>query len=100
MEKSFAERCYEQLRKVPRGAVTTYGAVAKSIGSRAYRAVGTAMKNNPHKDVACHRVVSSGGSVGGYNGGVAMKIKRLKEEGVDVRGGKIVDFNKVYFDLF
>jgi methylated-DNA-[protein]-cysteine S-methyltransferase len=100
MQKSFNERCYEQLKKVPRGAVTTYSAIAKALGSKAYRAVGTAMKKNPHKDAPCHRVVSSDGSIGGYNGGVAMKIKRLKEEGVVVKDGRVVNFRMIYFDLF
>jgi alkylated DNA nucleotide flippase Atl1 len=57
------------------------------------------MNKNPHdtEKVACHRVVSSDGSLGGYAWGGKAKIKRLKGEGVEVRDGKIVDFEKKRF---
>ncbi len=46
--KTFAEKAYDLLRKVPRGRVTTYREIAHALGSRAYRSVGQAMKNNPY----------------------------------------------------
>ena len=89
----FAKRCYQALRKVPYGRVTTYAALAAYLGTKAYRAVGTAMKNNPDAPyVACHRVVLSNGCIGGYNAGTSRKIELLKQEGIEVAGGRIVDF--------
>jgi|TARA_Y100000034_G_scaffold131031_1_gene190874 methylated-DNA-[protein]-cysteine S-methyltransferase len=48
MKKSFNERCYDLLSKVPKGKVSTYGEVARVLGTRAYRAVGNAMNKNPY----------------------------------------------------
>ncbi len=98
MEKTFSEKCYDLLRKVPRGRVTTYKALAEALGTRAYRAVGTAMNKNPYApQVPCHRVVSSGGRIGGFASGVRNKIKILKKEGVGVLDGKVVDFEQKFF---
>ncbi|MEK6871778.1 MAG: MGMT family protein [Nanoarchaeota archaeon] len=88
----FNERCYTILKQIPKGKVTTYKALAHAIGSRAYRAVGTAMKKNtdaPH--VPCHRVVNSDGKVGNYSsdGGGTKKISLLKQEGIIVKNGKV-----------
>ena len=59
MTQTFAQRIYFQLKKVPKGKVTTYKALAENLNSKAYRAVGTAMKNNPYAPtIPCHRVVS------------------------------------------
>jgi len=98
MKKSFNERCYDKLRKVPRGRVTTYKELAHALGTRAYRAIGNAMNKNPYSPkVACHRVVNSDGGIGGYADGEAEKIQMLKGEGIKVRNGKIVDFEKKLF---
>jgi len=100
---TFTEEVYEQLKKVPRGKVTTYKQLANKLGSKAYRAVGRAMKNNPYApEVPCHRVVRSDGSVGGFMGKtsgkeIARKIALLKGEGVEVNFGKVVDFNEKLF---
>jgi len=100
MMKSFDERCYILLGKVPKGRVTTYKELAKALGTRAYRAVGGAMKRNPYAPrVACHRVVKSDGSLGGFAYGAREKIKRLRDEGVKVRTGKIQDFERVFFSF-
>ena len=98
MEKSFSERCYELLRRVPRGRVTTYGEIARALGCSAFRAVGMAMNKNPYAPkVACHRVVGAGGRIGGFASGVDAKVEILKKEGVLVRDGKVVDFEKRFF---
>lgn len=99
----FFERCYALLRKVPRGKVTTYKALAEALGTKAYRAVGQAMNRNPYApQVPCHRVVASDGSIGGFAHGTKKKIEMLKKEGVVCRqvNGKqtILDFKKkMYF---
>jgi len=88
--KSFNERCYEILKKVPRGKVTTYREIAKVLKTKAYRAVGNAMKKNPSAPgVPCHRVINSKGEIGGFVGGTRKKIQLLKKEGVNVVKGKI-----------
>lgn len=96
---NFSEKVYEVLRQVPKGKVTTYKELARKLGSKAYRAVGTAMKNNPSApEVPCHRVVKSDGKIGGYMGKmtgeeIAKKVVLLRNEGVEVIGGK-VDLSK------
>ena len=104
---SFAERVYRALLRVPRGKVTTYKALARVIGKpRAYRAVGNALNKNPHPAtslvrlnspqvragalvVPCHRVVATGGALGGYAGGLKKKIALLKREGVNIMNDRV-----------
>ena len=83
--KSFDERCYDLLLKIPKGKVATYKKMAEALDTKAYRAVGQAMNRNPNLvTVPCHRVVNSNGEVGGYAEGSARKIELLREEGVEV----------------
>ena len=99
MKKSFNERCYAVLRKVPRGKVTTYKEIARALHSKGYRAVGNAMNKNPHAPkVPCHRVISSDGSIGGFASGSKNKIKMLKSEGIEIKNNKI-DLKKYLFKL-
>lgn len=101
-----AERVYALLRQVPPGRVTTYGALARAAGMpKASRLVGAIMRGNPNAPrVPCHRVVKSDGRIGGYSGSAEENIKRkvsmLKKEGVRVKGGKVQDFDRVFFDDF
>jgi methylated-DNA-[protein]-cysteine S-methyltransferase len=91
----FAHRCYQLLRLIPRGKVTTYKELAKALNCAAYRAVGNAMRRNPDAPVVpCHRVVKSDGGLGGYAGGVRKKIELLKREGVSIEGMKVANFSK------
>ncbi len=46
--KTFADKAYDLLRKVPKGRVTTYKEIAHALETRAYRGVGQAMKRNPY----------------------------------------------------
>lgn len=97
-QESFNQRCYDILRKVPKGRVTTYQALARKLGTKAYRAVGNAMNKNPYApEVPCHRVVKSNGELGGFAGGSKKKIRLLESEGVTVRESRIVDFEKKFF---
>ena len=96
----FYERVYKIAAKIPKGRVSTYGEIAKALKGKAYRAVGSAMNKNPYwPKVPCHRVVNSDGSIGGFASGVKKKIALLKKEGVIVKNGKIVDFEKKFFKL-
>ena len=94
----FRKRCYEELNKVPKGKVTTYSELAKAVGTKAVRAVGTAMaKNEKLVEIPCHRVVKSDGSIGQYAKGTPRKIELLNAEGVKIENGKVKDFKTVIY---
>jgi len=97
------EATYDIVAQVPEGRVTTYGEVAKALGDIvASRFVGVAMSMNQDiVRVPCRRVVQSDGSIGGYTGGgPRKKIRLLRQEGVSVSNGKVLDFDKVLFRDF
>jgi methylated-DNA-[protein]-cysteine S-methyltransferase len=81
--RGFAVDVLHATARVPFGALTTYGAVAEAAGSpRAYRAAGNALGGNPIPIVVpCHRVVHTGGGLGGYTGGLRRKQFLLALEG-------------------
>ena len=91
--KSFQEKVIDIVKAIPKGTVLTYGQVAKKAGApQASRAVGSIMAKNADKQVPCHRVVRSDGSIGMYNG-LQGKDKRtlLKSEGVALSvSGKVI----------
>lgn len=88
--KTFNDQCYEILRQVPKGKVTTYQELAKALNTKAYRAVGNAMNKNPYApEVPCHRVVKSNGEIGGFASGTKKKIQMLKKEGIEISAGKV-----------
>jgi len=93
-------KVYELLRKIPQGRVTTYGEIAKKLKTKAYRAIGQIVGANPNAPkVPCHRVVKAGGSISGYAFGVKKKIALLKGEGVEIKNGKIIDFEKRFYEF-
>jgi methylated-DNA-[protein]-cysteine S-methyltransferase len=97
-KKSFNEKCYSILVKVPKGKVTTYKEIARKLNSKAYRAVGNAMNKNPYAPkVPCHRVVKSNGEVGGFAFGVNKKIEMLKKEGVYVDKNNKINLKEYLF---
>ena len=69
---------------IPRGLVSTYGRIARHLGQpSAARAVGRALATNPFPIIIpCHRAVRSDRTLGGFQGGVAMKRKLLEMEGI------------------
>lgn len=81
---SFRRAVYAAVADIPPGRVSTYRAIAAKAGNaRAARAVGTALAENRYRDVPCHRVVRSDGTLGDYAfGGPEAKRRRLKHEGV------------------
>ena len=66
----FQRACWDACRSIPRGETRTYAWLAATAGSPgAVRAAGQAMRRNPLPVVVpCHRVVASGGGIGGYGG--------------------------------
>jgi methylated-DNA-[protein]-cysteine S-methyltransferase len=71
----FARRVLNYTSRIPYGRAATYGEVARDIGApKASRAVGNALAGNPIPVVIpCHRVLRSGGALGGYGGGIERK---------------------------
>jgi methylated-DNA-[protein]-cysteine S-methyltransferase len=81
----FNEKCYELLKLIPEGKVTTYSEMAKALNSKAWRAVGNAMaKNKELVVIPCHRVVRSDGAIGQYALGPEKKAQLLLNEGVEI----------------
>jgi methylated-DNA-[protein]-cysteine S-methyltransferase len=82
----FHRRIYAALRDIPWGETTTYGALAATVGAPdAARAIGQAMGRNPVPIIVpCHRVLASGGKIGGFSapGGATTKERLLELEGV------------------
>jgi len=65
----FSESILQELLKIKPGEITTYSDLAKSINSRAYRAVGGVLRSNPLPlIIPCHRVIKQNGRVGGFMG--------------------------------
>lgn len=88
----FYEQVWQKIKEIPKGKVSTYALVGKALNSKAYRAVGTALKCNPYAPaVPCHRVINSNGNIGNYggSGGVKKKAELLKKEGVEIVNNKI-----------
>jgi len=79
----FSLKVLRATARIPYGSVSTYKDMARSAGSpAAARAAGNALHNNPVPIVVpCHRVLHSGGGLGGYGGGLDMKESLLKMEG-------------------
>jgi len=89
---NFQEKVYNLTKKIPKGRVTTYKEIARKLKTKAYRAVGNALRKNPHApNVPCHRVINSDGNVGSYKGksNSKEKIKILKKEGIEIKNNKI-----------
>jgi methylated-DNA-[protein]-cysteine S-methyltransferase len=90
---AFTEHVLTRTAAIPPGEVLTYGEVATEIGhARAARAVGNALGSNPIPIVVpCHRVVRSGGALGGYTGGIHRKelLLGLERDGAARSGGRL-----------
>lgn len=101
-EESFFEMVYEIARQIPRGRVTSYGAIAKCLGTKlSARMVGWAMNGagKVKPKVPAHRVVNRLGILSGKHhfGGDTME-KLLKKEGIKVKNDMVVDFKKLFWD--
>lgn len=77
---AYTKKVLKTTMAIPIGYVTTYGTIAKAVGGGA-RAVGNAMATNPYAPIVpCHRVVKSDFKLGGYGGGLKVKVDFLKRE--------------------
>jgi methylated-DNA-[protein]-cysteine S-methyltransferase len=84
LSRGFRLRALRAIDRIPYGKTRSYTEIARSAGNeRAVRAAGTACGANPIPIVVpCHRVLRSGGALGGYGGGLPMKQALLEMEGV------------------
>ncbi len=101
METNFFERVYHIVRQIPHGRVTTYGAIAKALGTaRSARMVGWAM-NASHglEDVPAHRVVNRVGMLSGKHHfeGTNLMQQLLENEGIQVVNNQVIDFQKHFW---
>lgn len=98
----FFERVYHVVRQIPLGRVTSYGAIARAIGSaKAARTVGYAMNASHNlQDVPAHRVVNRLGLLTGkhYFGGMNAMQQLLEAEGVFVVEDQIQEFPSLFWD--
>jgi len=102
-EENFFELVYEVARQIPKGKVTTYGAIAVCLGTKlSARMVGWAM-NSAGKikpKVPAHRVVNRNGMLSGKHhfGEPDAMGKLLKKEGIKVKDDTVVDFKKLFWN--
>lgn len=84
LTSGFRGKAQRAIARIPYGQTRSYTEIARSAGNeRAIRAAGTACGSNPLPIVVpCHRVLRTGGALGGYGGGLPMKEALLRLEGV------------------
>ncbi|SMC69042.1 MGMT family protein [Pedobacter africanus] len=103
MEQSFYDQVFELVRLIPKGRVTSYGAIARSLGAGgSARMVGYAMSNAgfAKPKIPAHRVVNSSGLLTGkFHFKPPERMQELLEkEGIVVKGDKIQNFKKHFWD--
>ena len=99
----FFNQVYELVKLVPKGRVTTYGSIAKALGTaKSSRMVGWAM-NASHKDsnVPAHRVVNRNGLLTGkFHFETPNQMQELLEkEGVKIKNNQVVNFKELFWDV-
>jgi methylated-DNA-protein-cysteine methyltransferase-like protein len=98
---NFFEKVYVVARQIPFGKVTSYGAIAKALGTaRSARMVGWAMNAGHNlEDVPAHRVVNRKGLLTGKHhfDGTNLMQQLLENEGIIVVDNQIMDFDKVFW---
>ncbi|MBN2087459.1 MGMT family protein [Candidatus Peregrinibacteria bacterium] len=94
----YQTRLQSLLLKIPKGMVSTYKELAKAMDTRGYRFIGQLLNKNQYPDkYPCYKIVKSDRSLGGFAFGAKDKIRRLKNDGISVKNGKIQDFKNVLF---
>ena len=100
--RNFFEDVYDVVRLIPKGRVTSYGAIAAYLGSRgSSRMVGWAMNASHHlEDVPAHRVVNRKGLLTGkfHFDGTNVMQQLLESEGIVVKNNQIVDFEAHFWE--
>ena len=101
-EENFFNRVYEVVKLIPPGRVTSYGAIARYLGSAgSSRMVGWAL-NNSHtlEDIPAQRVVNRQGMLTGKHhfGGTTAMQQLLESEGVEIADNQVKNFEKLFWD--
>jgi len=101
-KSDFFEKVYTVVKKIPFGKVTTYGAIAKYLGSaKSARVVGWAMNaSHINKDIPAHRVVNRIGLLTGKKHffGINLMKQLLESEGLIIKNDQIHDFKLFFWD--
>lgn len=102
-KESFFQRVYEVVKQIPYGRATSYGAIARYLGTgKSARMVGWAMNasHNQLENIPAHRVVNRNGMLTGKHhfGGPNVMKNLLESEGITVVEDQIVDFEKYFWD--
>tara|TARA_B100001029_G_scaffold80500_1_gene66066 strand:- start:16 stop:345 length:330 start_codon:yes stop_codon:yes gene_type:complete len=100
--KDFFQKVYKVVKMIPSGRVSTYGLIAKYLGStKSSRVVGYAMNaSHQNSEIPAHRVVNRVGLLTGkhhFSGTTLMK-DLLESEGVKIQNERVVNFKKVVWD--
>lgn len=103
MEQSFYDQVFELVRLIPKGRVSSYGVIAKSLGAGgSARMVGYAMSNAgaAHPPIPAHRVVNSSGLLTGkFHFKTPEQMQELLEaEGIKVKNDKVQNFKSLLWD--
>lgn len=100
--EGFFERVYQVTRQIPYGKITTYGAIAKYLGTpKSARMVGWALNASKNDDtIPAHRVVNQKGLLTGKNHfkGTNLMEQLLESENVKLYNNQILNFNSVFWD--
>ena len=99
-EKDFFQKVFDVCRQIPYSKITTYGAIAKAIGSpQSARMVGWALNKSSHLElpVPAHRVLNRNGMLSGKKAFINPNLMQelLEQEGHKVENDTVVDFDKV-----
>ena len=102
MQENFYSRVFEITRKIPVGKVTSYGAIARFLGSaQSARMVGWALNKSELHDnpIPAHRVVNRNGLLTGKNhfANRNTMIELLESEGIKIKDNKVVNFKDVFW---
>lgn len=102
-DENFFELVFEVARQIPKGRVTSYGAIAACLGTKSSaRMVGWAMNGSGRirPKVPAHRVVNRNGILSGKHhfADPTQMEKLLKKEGIKVKNDTVVDFEKLFWD--
>jgi len=101
---NFFEKVYEVAKQIPYGRVTSYGAIAKYLGTaKSARMVGWAMNaSHNNADIPAHRVVNRNGLLTGkfHFDGTNLMQQLLENEGIVVKENQIQNFHDVFWDPF
>lgn len=99
MATEFQQKVWDAVDSIPEGKVTTYGLIAKAAGRpNTARFISRIISQHPDREnIPWHRIVYSDGSVWMTEEYEKVRMKRYKEEGIELKGKKIVNFrDKLY----